>query len=118
MYPKTKNKLVLIAGGTSSGKTTITMEIAKRLACFSTVCLSMDNYYRHLPGRDKEFYKNYDFDRPEAIEGTRFAADLKALAAGEHVLTLRNRESGTRIGTLAVARKDIPFDPSRDFKGD
>ncbi len=40
------------------------------------------------------------------------------LAAGEHVLTLRNRESGTRIGTLAVARKDIPFDPSRDFKGD
>ncbi len=89
MDPKMKNKLVLIAGGTSSGKTTITMEIAKRLACFSTVCLSMDNYYRHLPGRDKEFYKNYDFDRPEAIEGIRFAADLKALAAGEYVDEIR-----------------------------
>ena len=39
------------------------------------------------------------------------------LAVGEHVLTLRNRESGTRIGALVIARKDHPFDASRDFKG-
>ena len=40
------------------------------------------------------------------------------LAAGEHVLTLRNRESGTRVGALAIAGKNRPFDPSRDLKGD
>lgn len=40
------------------------------------------------------------------------------LDAGEHVLSLRNRESGTRIGALVIVRKDRPFDPSRDFQGD
>lgn len=38
------------------------------------------------------------------------------LAAGEHALTLRNRESGTRIGTLVVAKKGLAFDPARDLK--
>ena len=104
MDPKMKNKLVLIAGGTSSGKTTLTMELARRLAHFKTVCLSMDNYYMDLSGRDKEFYRNYDFDRPEAIEGTRFATDLKSLAAGLHVDEIRydftthsSRCTGARI---------------------
>ncbi len=40
------------------------------------------------------------------------------LAAGEHVLTLRNRECGTRIGVLAITKKDRAFDPARDLKGD
>lgn len=87
MAPKMKNKLVLvlIAGGTSSGKTTLTMELAKRLACLKPVCLSMDNYYKDLSGRDREFYRTYDFDSPDAIEGTSFATDIKALVAGESV---------------------------------
>jgi len=40
------------------------------------------------------------------------------LAAGDHVLTLRNRECGTRIGTLVIAKRDHAFDPARDLKGD
>ncbi len=40
------------------------------------------------------------------------------LAAGEHVLTLRSRESGTRLGTLVIARQDQAFDPSRDVQGE
>jgi len=38
------------------------------------------------------------------------------LAAGEHVLALRNRESGTRIGELVIVKKERAFDPSRDLK--
>jgi len=37
------------------------------------------------------------------------------LAAGEHTLALRNRETGTRIATLVMAREDLTFDPSRDL---
>ena len=37
------------------------------------------------------------------------------LSPGPHVLTLRNRESGTRIDTLVVAREGMAFDPDRDL---
>jgi hypothetical protein len=40
------------------------------------------------------------------------------LAAGEHVLALRNREGGTRLGKLVLLRKDRPFDPARDVTGE
>ena len=61
----------------------------------------------------------WHWDRIRERHGGRTA--LKAfktfpLAAGEHVLALRNRESGTRIGALIIIRKDQPFDPARDFK--
>jgi polygalacturonase len=36
------------------------------------------------------------------------------LAAGEHTLTLRNRECGTRIGMLVIVKKDRSFDPTRE----
>lgn len=36
------------------------------------------------------------------------------LAAGEHVLTLRNRECGTRIAALVIVKKEHAFDPARD----
>jgi polygalacturonase len=40
------------------------------------------------------------------------------LAAGEHTLTLRNRECGTRIRALVIAKKERAFDPARDLKAD
>jgi polygalacturonase len=40
------------------------------------------------------------------------------LAVGEHTLTLRNRECGTRIAALVIVKKDRAFDPARDFKGE
>jgi hypothetical protein len=40
------------------------------------------------------------------------------LAAGDHVLTLRNRECGTRIAALVIVKKECAFEPSRDLKGE
>jgi polygalacturonase len=40
------------------------------------------------------------------------------LSAGEHVLSLRNRECGTRIGALVIVKKERAFDPARDLKGE
>lgn len=40
------------------------------------------------------------------------------LAAGEHVLTLRNRECGTRIAALAIVKNGLAFDPMRGLKGE
>jgi hypothetical protein len=52
-------------------------------------------------------------DKPSKLSFKTFP-----LAAGEHTLTLRNRESGTRIGTLVIVKKERAFDPARDFKGE
>ena len=41
-----------------------------------------------------------------------------SLAAGEHTLTLRNRECGTRIDALVIVKKERAFDPARDLKGE
>lgn len=38
-----------------------------------------------------------------------------SLAAGEHTLSLLNRECGTRIRALVVVKTDRAFDPQRDF---
>ncbi len=38
------------------------------------------------------------------------------LVAGEHTLTLRNRECGTRIAALVIAKKERAFDPASDLK--
>lgn len=40
------------------------------------------------------------------------------LVASAHMLTLRNREGGTRVAALVMVRKDRPFDPARDFQGE
>ena len=48
--------------------------------------------------------------------GPDFAARAGfALAAGAHTLTLRNRESGTRIDTLVIVPEAAAFDPLRDL---
>ena len=52
-------------------------------------------------------------DKPSKLSFKTFQ-----LAAGEHVLALRNRESGTRISTLVISKKEQAFDPAHDLKGE
>jgi hypothetical protein len=46
-------------------------------------------------------------DKPDLASRTVFP-----LAAGEHRLQLRNRESGTRIERIAIVREGVPFPPA------
>lgn len=93
-------RIVLIAGPSSSGKTTTT----KRLAIYLTTNLlkpkmiSLDNYFvnRDLTPRDAD--GDFDFESIYALDLKAFNADLSALLRGEEVaLPTYNFERGERV---------------------
>ncbi len=73
-----------IAGGTGSGKTTITQEVARRLGDEITV-ITHDSYYcaHHEMTYDERVLLNYD--HPDAYDTEMLVADLAALKRGETV---------------------------------
>ena len=90
-----------IAGGTGSGKTTITQEIVKRLGDSVTV-ITHDNYYNahHEMSYDERVLLNYD--HPDAYETSLMVEHLAALKRGETVevpvydYTIYDRTDATR----------------------
>ena len=69
--------LVGVAGGTASGKTTITRRAA---AALGAPVLTHDRYYLDAPNP-----RGHDFDRPESLETPLLVAHVAALARGEAV---------------------------------
>lgn len=92
-------RLILVAGPSSSGKTTFIKRLAIQLRVngIEPVGLSLDNYYvdREKTPLDEEGH--YDFESIEALDLPLFHDQLARLLAGEEVLTPRyDFVSGTR----------------------
>ena len=96
MYAKTADaiiergaKAVMIAGPSSSGKTTSANRIAIQLRAegLDPIMISLDNYYcdRRFCPRDEN--GELDFEHINALDIKRFNHDLKLLMAGEEVET-------------------------------
>ncbi len=80
-------RIVLIAGPSSSGKTTFSKRLSVQLLAqgIEPYPLEMDNYFvdrDHTP-RDKS--GKFDFEALEALDTRRFGSDLQHLIAGEEV---------------------------------
>jgi uridine kinase len=102
-------RLILIGGGTCSGKTTIAKAIGRRLDNLKTVIISHDNYYHDLSRFNPEECKNYNFDHPSAIDAALLVEDVKAMLKGEAVNVpdydfISHQRSE---GTLCVAFADV-----------
>lgn len=82
-----KRKLILIAGPSSSGKTTFAQRLGIQLKVngIQTVTLSMDNYFVDRTKTPKDENGNYDFECLEAIDLELFNQQLVALLNGEEV---------------------------------
>lgn len=80
-----KAHLILIGGGTCSGKTTIAKAIGRRIGSLKTVILSHDNYYRDLSHLSLEARAKVNFDHPDSIDQDYLVHDLKLMLAGEAV---------------------------------
>ena len=76
--------IIGIAGGTGSGKTTITRRLMQRFG--KDVCtLSYDNYYKARHDTPFEERAKINYDHPDAFDTELFLRDLRTLKAGKPV---------------------------------
>ena len=73
-----------IAGGTGSGKTTITRRIMQKFSGDVSV-LYHDNYYRAQHEKTLEERARTNYDHPDAFETGRMVDDLRRLRRGESI---------------------------------
>ena len=74
-----------IAGGTGSGKTTITRKLVQRFAGEVSV-INHDNYYKAHHDMPFEQRCRLNYDHPDAFDTQLLINDLKKLKAGQNVI--------------------------------
>ncbi|HET91631.1 MAG TPA: response regulator SirA [Chloroflexi bacterium] len=81
-------KIVVIAGPSSSGKTTTTVKLSHLLnkMGLSLVPLTVDNYFFDLELHPQDEFGDYDFETPQALDLALINEHLVRLVAGEEVL--------------------------------
>ncbi len=82
-------KIVIIAGPSSSGKTTTTIKLSHLLTKIglSLVPLTVDHYFFDLELHPKDEHGDYDFETPQALDLELINEHLVRLIAGEEVWT-------------------------------
>ncbi len=98
-----------IAGGSASGKTTVTRKILEALRGQPIALLDQDAYYRdlgHLPLEDR---RAFNFDHPDAFDNALMAEHIGQLAAGLPVeKPVYSFQQYTRLpGTVPVPPGDV-----------
>jgi uridine kinase len=74
-----------VAGGSGSGKTTVTNAILDRVGRERIAVLPHDSYYHDLAHLPLEERAKVNFDHPNAFDNTLYLAQLDALIKGEQV---------------------------------
>jgi len=98
LQPSTRPVLVCFAGGSASGKSTITAALAERLSGRSLAVVNTDHYFRDWT-TDEELRSA---NRPDAVLWPALIADLDRLMAGQEVEL-------PAAGTRAAARGTAPW---------
>jgi uridine kinase len=109
---KDRVKLVVVAGPSSSGKTTTTAKLAQKLndVGFDTVPLNLDHYFFDLEQHPKDEHGDYDFETPEALDLTLIDDHLAALVEGKCIkMPYYDFEKGKRY----LDAKDIQIHPNQ-----
>lgn len=92
--------IIGIAGGTGSGKTTLTRKLVETFGADVSVVYH-DNYYKRHDGMTYEERAALNYDHPDSFDTDLMVADLKKLAAGEVIhcpvydYTVHNRSDET-----------------------
>ena len=99
-------KMVLIAGPSSSGKTTFAQRLGLQLRIngLKPVTISVDNYFVERPQTPKDENGEYDFENIEAIDLALFNSHLTALLKGE---TISCPEFDFSVGTKRYKGKTM-----------
>lgn len=93
-------KFILVAGPSSSGKTTFShrLSIQLRVNGMKPHPIAVDNYFLNREDTPKDEEGNYNFESLEAIDIQQFNRDMTALLQGEKVyLPIYNFKTGQRV---------------------
>lgn len=87
MIQEGEKKIVLIAGPSSSGKTTFSHRLSVQLRAHGLrpYPLALDNYFKDREFTPKDENGNYDFETIDAMDLDLFNSDMARLLAGEEV---------------------------------
>ncbi|HQE93005.1 MAG TPA: nucleoside kinase [Anaerolineae bacterium] len=82
-----KVRVVLVAGPSSSGKTTFSKRLGVQLLAHGIrpLALELDNYFHNREDTPRDENGDYDFEALEALDITFFNAQLQALLQGDEV---------------------------------
>ena len=95
--------LIGVAGGSSSGKTTVAERLAELAGERHLALIKLDSYYVDLSDRPLEERQAFNYDHPDAFDWPLLNDHLAALSAGASVpvplydYVLHNRSGRTRI---------------------
>jgi len=94
-----KIRLVIVAGPSSSGKTTTTLKLCEALRAMGEdlVILPMDNYFWNLKDQPEDEHGDHNFESPEALDIKTINKNLKDLLAGKEAsIPVYDFKSGQR----------------------
>lgn len=116
-------KIILVGGGTASGKTYVIHKVVEQLGVDRVTHFSIDDYYKDLSNLSMEERKKQNFDHPKAFDWKLMKEQLTALKNGETVekpiydYFNHNRAKETKIvepkdliiveGIMALVNKEI-----------
>jgi uridine kinase len=80
-----KSIIIGVAGGTASGKTTVSDAILERVGRGRIAYIQHDSYYRDLSYLPLEERRQLNFDHPDALETELLVAHLRQLQAQEPI---------------------------------
>jgi uridine kinase len=77
--------IIGVAGGTGSGKTTVSQAILERVGTERIAYIQHDSYYRELSHLPHEARRQVNFDHPDSLDNELLVAHLDMLCAGRPV---------------------------------
>lgn len=96
---KDELRMVIIAGPSSSGKTTTTIKLGERLARHNMrlVTLNVDHYFFDLKMHPQDEFGDYDFETPQALDLDLINEHLSRLFDGDEIkIPFYDFKTGTR----------------------
>jgi uridine kinase len=79
--------IIGVAGGTGSGKTTVTEKVLEAAGVGSVATLAQDSYYRDQTDLEPSERKKINYDHPDAFDWDLLVAHLEALRDDEPVFS-------------------------------